>query len=962
MLGNNQIAFYNIFGFNINNSRSYEKIKKIRELFNNNEHLKVVCLLECRLQQIDPALFEIFPTEHYRIIYSKEGLGHMSIIRSYCNFRVKHRVINKDLVIQQIYPRDINNTSLLTANITYVKPKYTLNDTQLDQILSADLVGGDLNMFLDPLSNRANDVYFQDYIETKDYEHTAMHRTYANFHYTGRRRRSPMDGGPDFVIKRCDVSNRTVDLLPLLADHFGLIFAIDRDPTVQNPNNNRGRRSHRSIELVDKSKIDLQQVHNAYDSLKPNPTINDFRKIWLTALKPATTTRRVPINILNQQKLSPLGCRLKTANNREQLDEVWSELLRQTSNLAFLGPAHAVLNLLSENLDEAERCQKIEDLIARDVEEKSKFFQTIKDLLSNNEDPSQETINTNLEAKRYWKQVKKNHGYDYFRYNELKTSLRDLKNSTGQDQISINLLPRTSKPSHMRKFLYAINHLVFNSRKLPRWLLESRLTLIPKSNGVRPISGQSRVLVLIDSMIAKRLNSAIRSCPHYNNRYGFISNRNTSDLLGQQLQSVLEAKSSENSTKVGLVLADLTKAYDLTDWQLLTTKVYRFIKRLKQRRKFSCILGWLFLWLDDRRVLRWNNKCIRVRRGLPQGSPLSCTLFVIFYDYQPPANNSNNEDNNRPTEKVLYFADDSCTTVTANNNRDLLMAMRIYGSRLQEWADSNKMSISSSKSECILIDNHQHQEDYLLPYARKSSCRLLGIRVDEKLNFNCQIQKIKSWTKTRVVVIRRMSKLGLHENIKYRILNSMLNFLLYGYWWIHWLSNTNFSQLQNCWHQLVKATFNVGRSVPPKEMLQQLGLQSLEDTFNYRSAKNLMENRIDKAKPSLLDQALKLEKQLRKNDNNKHRTSTMSRRATTAAKTEKSLEDALTKKSGFPARLLKTASLCHACTKKHEKDWRKAEKEERKRMLRRIFLKDRKWPELSTVKTIVQKLNEEYAY
>ena len=88
----------------------------------------------------------------------------------------------------------------------------------------------------------------------------------------------------------------------------------------------------------------------------------------------------------------------------------------------------------------------------------------------------------------------------------------------------------------------------------------------------------------------------------------------------------------------------------------------------------------------------------------------------------------------------------------------------------------------------------------------------------------------------------------------------------------------------------------------------------------------------------------------------------MSRRATTAAQTEKSLEDALTKKSGFPARLLKTANLCHACTRKHEKDWRNAEKGERKSMLRRIFLENIKWPELSTVRTIVQKLNEDYAY
>ena len=957
-IGSNLLCFYNINGCQINNATSFEKIRRIRRLFDEKENLEIVCLLECKIKSLNARFFEIFPRANFTIKFSPQGDGHLTIMKLFSNFRVQHRVVNENLVLQTIFPRDPSNEQLLTTTITYVPPRLQLNNELRGQILNSDLVGGDLNIYLDSQSPASKDRLFQRFMEDNDFEPTTTHRTFDTQQYAGRRRSSPLDGGPDVVIKKTNVSPRIVEKLPVLADHAGLLFSMEKDPTPEH-RNNHGRNSHCTIKLVNPAKIDQNKLKEHFDNLPKKPTINHFRSIWKSILSEAEMSRRLPISILNERKLSPLGSLLKSASTKEDLDKVWSKLLDQTSSLAFLGQTHFILNTLSDDIDEAVRAEKIQEIISRDVNEKVEFFNDIKKLLSTREQPSQETVNNNNQAREYWSNVRKTKSFEYFRYHEIRAALSSMnRKSCGMDNISWNLLPKTTNPSHVRKLLYAINNLIFGSRKLPRWLLEGRLTLVPKNSpGVRPISGNSRVLVLIDSMVSQRLNKAIRLSPQMNNKYGFIENRSTEDFLGTQLKIIQKAK-SQGSMKIGICQADLSRAYDMTDWGLLTTKVYRFIKSFKKRSKFSCILGWLLLWLDDRRRLWWYNKTINIKRGLPQGSPLSCCLFVVFYDYSAPENNDGSE------IKQIFFADDSSAVITANSMARLCEAMNSYASGLQQWALENKMSISTSKSECLLVDTCSSAFDNDLPYRRTKATRLLGVQLDDTLSFSAHIKKLKLWTTTRARVLYRMSVLGLNEKMKYQILFSLLNSLVYGHWWLYYISETNFTNLEGFWNKLVKSAFEVRRPVPPETLLQKLGLQNLRDTFIYRSAKTLLENRLDKSKPDLLDQVIKAQKQQTGDSsrNNNHRTSKMSRRKTTAEKTKKSLNEAESRSLGFQPRMIEVANLCYACTQQHKKDWIEATPEVRKRILKMIFLKRRERPELELIKKIVEDLNEEYAY
>ena len=275
------------------------------------------------------------------------------------------------------------------------------------------------------------------------------------------------------------------------------------------------------------------------------------------------------------------------------------------------------------------------------------------------------------------------------------------------------------------------------------------------------------------------------------------------------------------------------------------------------------------------------------------------------------------------------------------------------------------MTISTEKSECLLLNANNSNLDNLLPYRRTRSTRMLGVRLDDKMRFSSQVEKLELWTRTRARVLWKMSKLGLHEAMKFRILASLKNSLLFGFWWLLFVSKTNFDRVEGFWNKLVKSIFEVNRPVPPDKLMDTLGLHSLGDTLAYLAGKTILENRQDSAKPKLLDDVFDSIKQQRSNNNSgkDHRTTAMSRRSTTAAKTNKSLQDAHAKQLGYPDRLIRIAELCNVCVKEHEPQWKTfANKEEKKRFVKKLFLRTKERPDYGTIRGLIDELNEKYQY
>lgn len=915
----------------------------------------VACISECKIISISAIFLDLFPTQEFSLKFSKEGRGNLTILRRYSNIRVRHRIINDSLCQQQIFPLNPEDDSICTTAVSYVPPSYQLDDKVESLLTNFEICAGDFNVYLDENSNSARDQIFQKMLEKHDLTSISDHRTFDSKLYAGTRRQSRYSSGPDIMVQKTDLLPRDTKITEVLGDHHGILVDLTRDPSVSNyrsDNNRKINKKYYEIQLVDRSKIDISYLRQLFDNLRPNPNIAEFKNCWDSVIKPATRKYRVPERVLDESKLSPLGCKLRAANSTGDMDKVLNDILKYTESLIFLGPAHKILNHLANNADEASKCSQIEEIIGREVSEKLAYFESIKQALSTSPAPSNDTIENVRNGKKFWRKIRKCRGFRYFNYSELRQSLRDInKSSIGIDNISYDMFPR--KPDNIRKMLYMINGLIFHSNRLPKWLITSRLTLIPKrSNGIRPITGQSRLLTLMDSLVCRRLNQAICNDTRFDSRFGFLKGRSTNDFIGLEIKNILNAG---KKSKIGLAQADLSGAYDKTEWSTIKSKVFNFVKSQKKRQYITVCLGYIEKWLDPRRTTVWNHRRINIRRGLPQGSPLSCTIFVLYFDLV-------SQDNN--LVKQIFYADDSSAIFASSSTSATTESIINYSKELETWCKTNHMAVSSSKSEVLFINSTKSSTSHLnLPYKQSTSSKILGIIVDNRLNFNCHLHKIEKWVDLRCYALRKMSYLGLKPAAKYRIINALVNYITYGFWWIFFLSQTNFDKLQSFYHRLIKSAFGVRKAVPPRKLTDALGLQSLIDILRLRTATTFLENQTNPAKPDLLIEALRLGKdRQRQQIINNNSCSSRTLRASTTRKTRLSRQLAQQREQGIPDRMIDMALFCNSCVDAHKNEWKEASPLGRKGILRRIFYKKKRWPEFEKIDDIVEELNVKYDY
>ncbi|MCP3868914.1 MAG: hypothetical protein GY703_12615, partial [Gammaproteobacteria bacterium] len=170
----------------------------------------------------------------------------------------------------------------------------------------------------------------------------------------------------------------------------------------------------------------------------------------------------------------------------------------------------------------------------------------------------------------------------------------------------------------------------------PEWK-KAIIRPIPKSGkprssakGYRPISLLSVLGKLLDSLVQKRLAFHLeREGKLSEFQTGFRAGRQCPDPVVRLCQDVADAMCSDPPRHVGAVFFDLQQAYD---------RVWRDGLRVKLRQKG--VGGRMYRWLDNfleerqisTRFAGEVSSYLPLEEGLPQGSPLSCVLFVVFID------------------------------------------------------------------------------------------------------------------------------------------------------------------------------------------------------------------------------------------------------------------------------------------------------------------------------------------
>ena len=339
---------------------------------------------------------------------------------------------------------------------------------------------------------------------------------------------------------------------------------------------------------------------------------------------------------------------------------------------------------------------------------------------------------------------------------ELNTSLKNKRSkSTGPDGIPFSFLQNLSLSS--LNILLKIFNIIWINNIFPKQWRTSHIIPIPKPgkclfeiNNYRPISLINTMSKTLESIINTRLSWHLEVhnllSPH---QFGFRKNRSTIDPLTKIHTDICEALEKKNHLL--LVSLDIDKAYD-TVWK------HRVLSILQKWNVNGNILKFINNFLTNRsfkvKVRHTLSSSFETENGLPQGSSLSVTLFLI-------AINDINTYIKSPVKTILY-ADDCSIYCSGSNIKTTSSLIQTAINNVIQWSIETGFKFSPSKCQSILFNR---QNKIVAPEIKMQgntllstkTLRLLGLTFDHKLYWKEHITKLKAASSKKLNIIKTIS-------------------------------------------------------------------------------------------------------------------------------------------------------------------------------------------------------------
>jgi hypothetical protein len=349
------------------------------------------------------------------------------------------------------------------------------------------------------------------------------------------------------------------------------------------------------------------------------------------------------------------------------------------------------------------------------------------------------------------------------------------KSSTDLDGISSKLLK--SVRAEIERPLSHIFSLSLSTGIFPEQLKASRVVPIHKAgdttncDNYRPISLVNAFSKILEKIVCTKLVHHLESTNlMYKHQYGFLKGRSTEHALTQILNTVGQAL-NENKYCVGVFL-DLKKAFDVVPHDIL-------LKKLTKLGVSDAALTWFASYLSNRTQKvdingTTSDSTLLDELSVFQGTSLGPILFLCFINDLPLATD---------LFSVLY-ADDTTGLDSDSDLQTLLTRVSMELNKLANWFRSNRMALNVSKTKYMIfhvpnkriMNNPQliydgnapdsdHNPDLVSSIERihnnhenpsHRSFKLLGIYLDENLNFNSNTTALSNKLSRALFFINRV--------------------------------------------------------------------------------------------------------------------------------------------------------------------------------------------------------------
>ena len=278
---------------------------------------------------------------------------------------------------------------------------------------------------------------------------------------------------------------------------------------------------------------------------------------------------------------------------------------------------------------------------------------------------------------------------------------------------------------------------------------------------------------------------------------------------------------------VGGLIMDLSKAFDCLPHDLLIAKLeaygferktlhilYSYLKNRKQAVKINGVLS----------------DFLEILSGVPQGSILGPILFNIFInDFIYHMENT--------AADIFNFADDNTLSAATNTIKELKQILDEAAKQSIIWLDQNNMIANPDKFKSIILKKPSLKiEDIHITVDEKeikpaSSVDLLGLTIDEHLNFKIYIKKLCKKAAAKLNAIKRLKTYANEKDRKILIDAHVISQFNYSSTVWHFCGLTEIHKMEKFHERCIRFIYNEY----DLEYFELLKLKNLTTLFGTRT-------------------------------------------------------------------------------------------------------------------------------